>query len=59
MLSSNSYSISILQREKNLHTWTSALSGGCNEHSDDILTVTTWGEGTEKDDQMKPGLLFF
>lgn len=59
MLSSNSYSTSILQREKNLHAWTSALSGGCNEHSDDILTVMTGGEGTEEDGQMKPGLLFF
>lgn len=52
MLSSNSYSIHILQREEN-----PPHLNPCNEHSDYILTVMTGVEETE-DDQMKL-LLFF
>jgi len=41
------------------HALNSILSNGYNTHSDYILIVMTRREGTEEDDQRKPGLLFF
>lgn len=45
--------------EKKPHALTSVLSSGYYKYSNYIPVVTTQREGTEEDDQVKPGLLIF